>query len=126
MRICVSSVGKEKTSPLDARFGRCQYFMVYDTDTKEYKAVPNKGLLSSGGAGIAAAQTVINEKADAVITGNLGPNAMELLRASDITTYHASTGTVNEVVKQYMDNGLPLIDKAVPAHFGMGHRNARG
>lgn len=37
MKICVSSTGKEKNSPVDVRFGRCRYFMIYDTEKKNIR-----------------------------------------------------------------------------------------
>ena len=38
MKIGISSTGNTMSSLLDARFGRCAYFVVYDTD-HEHKRV---------------------------------------------------------------------------------------
>lgn len=119
MIICVSSMGNVKNSLVDLRFGRCQYFVLYDTEAQLYTAVENKGLESASGAGIAAAQTVIDSKAEVVLTGNLGPNAMSLLKASDIDTVEITGNTVEEAVNAYLNLGGAKIEKAVPAHFGI-------
>lgn len=119
MRICISSTGSEKISLVDIRFGRCSYFAIYDTETNEFKVIQNEATVSSQGAGIAAAQQVIDEKIDVVITGNLGPNAMKLLNTSGIEGYSVKGRTVEEAMNLFLDRKLSIIDKAAPAHSGM-------
>jgi len=126
MIIGVSSTGKEKNSPVDFRFGRCMYFAIVDTSDDSLKVVQNEGVNSSHGAGIAAAQQIIDEKAEAVITGNMGPNAMELLKASGIKVFNVAGGTVEGAVKLFQENKLEEIDKPAPAHSGMGNQNRKG
>lgn len=119
MKVCVSSTGKDKSSLMDGRFGRCRCFAIYDTDNKEYKFVENDGINSAHGAGIAAAQRVIDEKAEVVLTGKMGPNAMELIKASNIKILEVDGGTVENAVKSFLEQKLGEIDKPGPAHFGM-------
>lgn len=126
MKICVSSIGKDKNSQVDLRFGRCPYFIIFDTDTGKYKAVENRGMTSSGGAGIAAAQTVIDENAEVVLTGSIGPNAMDLLKASDIKAFKPAGSTVEKAIEEYGSMQIEEICEAAPAHFGMGNQNRRG
>ncbi|ATW27532.1 NifB/NifX family molybdenum-iron cluster-binding protein [Candidatus Formimonas warabiya] len=119
MKICVSGEGQEQNSKVDFRFGRCAYFVIYDSLTNQYRAVGNQGLSSPHGAGVAAAQQVIDEKVDAVVTGNMGPNAMELMKSAGIKIYEISGGTVAGAVKLCLDGKLGEITKAAPAHSGM-------
>ena len=35
MKIVISSNGKTSESLLDKRFGRCEYFQIHDTESKE-------------------------------------------------------------------------------------------
>lgn len=79
MKIAISATGQHKESLLDRRFGRCDYFQIFNTETGDYKVISNNGVSSGGGAGIAAASQVIEENESAIITGNLGPNAYELI-----------------------------------------------
>src|SRR4030042_4692203 len=103
MKVAVSSSGKDLDSQMDPRFGRCQYFLFVDSETLEFEAIENAGLMASGGAGVQAAQLIVQKGATALITGNLGPNAASALSASGTKTYLSPGGTVKEVVGEYND-----------------------
>ncbi|OFI07160.1 dinitrogenase iron-molybdenum cofactor [Clostridium acetireducens DSM 10703] len=119
MKIVISAEGKNNTDLLDARFGRCPYFQIYDTETKEFKCVENKGAVSSGGAGIVASEQVIDENIDVVITGNLGPNAYRLLKGSEIKMFKSNKATIKDVLKCYEKGELEEIIQSGPEHGGI-------
>lgn len=119
MKIAFTSTGKEMTSTLDPRFGRCAYFVFYDTDTGDTQAVPNDGVSASGGAGIAAAQQVINNNVDAVVTGAVGPNAFNGLKASGIAVYKCGQTDLNNALHLFSSSKLERISAAGRAHAGM-------
>jgi predicted Fe-Mo cluster-binding NifX family protein len=121
VKICISSIGREKESLVDHRFGRCAYFFIGDTETGDFKFVENAGIQSAHGAGIAAAQQVLDEKVNVVITGNMGPNAMKLIASANIDIYRCEDGEVKEQINLLKGNKLEKITKAVPAHSGMGN-----
>jgi predicted Fe-Mo cluster-binding NifX family protein len=81
MKIGISSTGKDLDAVVDQRFGRCQYFLIVDSETMKLKAISNESTLASGGAGIQAAQIVTKEGVNSVITGNIGPNAFSILQS---------------------------------------------
>jgi len=58
MKIGISSTGEDLNAQVDPRFGRCQYFLIVDTDTMNFESIPNESAMASGGAGIQAAQTI--------------------------------------------------------------------
>ncbi|WP_077368621.1 NifB/NifX family molybdenum-iron cluster-binding protein [Anaerosalibacter sp. Marseille-P3206] len=118
MKICISASGKNKDSLLDKRFGRCEYFQIHDTDTEEIKVLENEAKLASGGAGIAASNQLIDEKVDVIITGNLGPNAFELIEKEGIKAYKCEDIAVSEVLKKYNNDELQEITMSGPAHHG--------
>jgi predicted Fe-Mo cluster-binding NifX family protein len=121
MKIVVSSTGPELTSPADPRFGRCSYFVVVETETMEAKAHSNESRIAMGGAGIQAGQFVASLGAQAVITGNVGPNAARVLAAAGVKVYTGASGTVEEAVKNFSAGELSSASSAtVSAHFGMG------
>lgn len=120
MKIAVSAKGNTMESEMDQRFGRAASFIIVDAQTMEYEAIDNTSAASSGGAGISAAQLVAEKDAEAVITGNVGPNAMNVLKAANIAIYKGSAASVKENVEQFNKGTLEKIQTNVPAHFGMG------
>lgn len=120
MKIAISAVGKNIDSILDPRFGRCEYFQIHDTDSGEVKIVENAGKVSSGGAGIAAAQQLIDENVDVIITGSLGPNAFKIIEKADVKAYKCGNISMKDVLENYNDGKLERISLAGPAHNGMG------
>ncbi len=92
-----------------------------------FEVVENSGLDAAGGAGIQAAQTIVNRDIDVVLTGNIGPNAFNVLSAAGIKTVTGVSGTVKDVVEKYKRGQLPETDKAtVKGHFGKGGAGGRG
>lgn len=125
MKIAISVIGKDMDSLLDPRFGRCDYFQIYDTESKKNNAVANKGQTSGGGAGIAAAQQLIDEKVDVVITGSLGPNAFNLINKAEIKAYKCENIPAKSVLEKYERDELTEIEESGPAHHGTGQRGGR-
>lgn len=127
MKIAISATGKDLDSQIDPRFGRCQYFIFIDPETMEFEVLENKGLMASGGAGVQAAQSVVQKGVSAVITGNLGPNAASALSASGIKVYLVSGGTIRDVTEAYKSGALKEVSgPTVPPHFGMGGGRGMG
>jgi predicted Fe-Mo cluster-binding NifX family protein len=127
MKIAVSATGKDLNCQIDPRFGRCQYFIFVDPETMEFEASENEGLMASGGAGVQAAQLIVQKGASALITGNLGPNAASALSASGIKVHLVSGGTVREVTDAFKEGILKETKgSTVPPHFGMGGGRGMG
>lgn len=119
MKICVTSTGDKKNSEIDLRFGRCSYFAILDDESQNFEFVPNPGINSVQGAGITSAQKIIDLGVDTVLTGNVGPNAMKLLRGSDIKIYSLKEGSIEEAFSTFKTKDLTEITNPVPSHFGM-------
>lgn len=124
MKVCVSSTGKDFNASVDQRFGRCQYFLIIDTETMKLKTLLNDAALSSGGAGVQAAQLVTKENVDSVITGNIGPNAFQILQTAAIKVFTGAEGTVYDTIERYKKEELQETRSAnVESHAGIGGRN---
>ena len=119
MRIALSAAGSKKEDLLDRRFGRCEYFQIYDTVTKEFRSISNQGALSGGGAGIAAANQILEEQADVIITGSLGPNAYEIINKAEIGTFCYEAIPVYQAIERFLRNELMNISTAGIAHHGV-------
>ncbi|WP_411682310.1 NifB/NifX family molybdenum-iron cluster-binding protein [Clostridium thailandense] len=121
MKIAISAAGKNIDDLLDMRFGRCEYFQIHDTESGEIKVLENKGQSSSGGAGIAASNQLIDEKVDVIITGNLGPNAFEIVEKSGIKAYKCANIAISLVLEKYKNDELEEIKVSGPVHHGGSH-----
>jgi predicted Fe-Mo cluster-binding NifX family protein len=122
MKIAISAQGEDLDAPASPVFGRCPNYVFVDTETFEFEVVPNPAMSQGGGAGIQAAQFVMNKGAEAVLTGNLGPNAFQVLQAAGVLSYLVVDGTVRQAVEAYKAEQLQPMDRAnVAAHAGMGH-----
>ncbi len=107
MKIVVTAQGDNISAFVDPRFGRCQYFLFIDTDSMRVEALPNAAQGAAGGAGVQAAQFVIEKGAQAVITGSVGPNADEVLKKAKIPVYRGA-GTIQSTVEKFKTGKLPL------------------
>jgi predicted Fe-Mo cluster-binding NifX family protein len=121
MKVAVSSQGENLDAPASPVFGRCPTYVFVDTETMEFEALPNPAMDQGGGAGIQAAQYVVNQGAQAVLSGNLGPNAFDVLQAAGVPGYLISEGTIRQAVDAYKAGQLqPMGGANVAAHAGMG------
>jgi predicted Fe-Mo cluster-binding NifX family protein len=101
MKVVVTATGGDLDAEVDPRFGRAPYFVAVETDDMSFEAVENAAVDASGGAGIQAAQTVADMGAQAVLTGNCGPNAHRTLSAAGVKVMVGAAGTVREAVERY-------------------------
>ncbi|MBO0524751.1 diguanylate cyclase [Clostridium botulinum] len=119
MKIAISSTGKTMKNLLDIRFGRCEYFQIHDTESKEVKILENEGQNASGGAGIVASNQLVDEKIDVIITGNFGPNAFEIIEKAGVKAYKCESISITSVIEKYNKGELEQISMSGPAHHGM-------
>ena len=92
MKVGVSASGRDLNARVDDRFGRCPWFLVVDSDSLEFEAVENRHAEEGMGAGMVAAKDLIDVHVDAVISGQVGPKAYEVLKALNIDIFLASGG----------------------------------
>jgi predicted Fe-Mo cluster-binding NifX family protein len=121
VRIVVAANGTDLDAMASPVFGRCPAYIWIDTETMAFEAVENPAIGASSGAGIQAAQFVVERGAQAVITGNAGPNAFSVFQSANVPVYLFSGGTVREAVEAYKAGKLQPVGGAnVQAGMGMG------
>jgi predicted Fe-Mo cluster-binding NifX family protein len=121
MKIAVSATAPDINADIDPRFGRCQYFVIVDSDTMEFEALENESMMAAGGAGISAAQMIANKGARVVLTGNCGPNAHQTLSAAGVQVITGVSGQVKAAIEAYKNGKYKATDEPnVDAHFGSG------
>lgn len=119
MKIAVTSQGTTSDSPIDSRFGRAKFFIVYDTELATYSALDNEQNLNAAqGAGIQSAATVVNAGCTALISGHCGPKAFAVLTNAGVAVYTGAGGTVKEAVEAFKQGALKKIESAdVEGHW---------
>jgi predicted Fe-Mo cluster-binding NifX family protein len=100
MKVVVTTQGATGDSPMDGRFGRAENFMLFDTESNQWQRIENGAIQASEGAGVQAAQTVLNAGASALVTGHCGPKAFRALNAGGIEVYTCAGGTAAEAVEK--------------------------
>jgi len=127
MKIAISATGPTLDAEVDSRFGRCQYFIIADTETEEFEALDNSSATAAGGAGISAAQMIVGKGVEAVLTGNCGPNAHQVLSPAGIKVITGVSGKVKDAIAEYKLGTYTAAQQAnVPDHFGMGGNSGMG
>jgi len=107
MKIAISTTTAGETATLEMRFGRCPYFAVYDSETKEFEWFENEGIKATSGAGTGAAQALINRGIDIVISGQFGPKAVQVLEAGKIKMLLAPADIpLDEVISKWQAGTL--------------------
>lgn len=120
MKVAVSAVDRSLESQVDPRFGRCQYFLIIDTDTMAFEAIQNVSAGAMSGAGIQAAQAIAEKSVKVLIAGNVGPNAHQVLSSAGIRIMTGASGTVREAVESFKRGLLREATSAGRMRAGMG------
>jgi len=109
MKIVFTAKGSEWDSAMDPRFGRTEYFFIYDEESGEADSYDNRAIENEAhGAGPRTAQKLAEVGAEVLITGNgPGGNAAHVLKASNTTVYTgAGAMTVKEAYEAYKNGQL--------------------
>ena len=119
MKIAVTATSPSLEADIDPRFGRCQYFIYADPETLKFEAEANATAFAGEGAGISTAQTIATKKVEAILTGNCGPNAHQVLSAAGIKVFTGVTGKVRDAIENFKAGKFREIShSSVPNHYG--------
>ncbi len=119
MKIVITAQGNTLDSAVDPRFGRAKNFIIFDTDTGKFSVKNNsQNLNAAQGAGIQAAQNVIETGAEVVITGHCGPKAFHVLTTGNIKIATGAKGTVQDAINGFKNDKLKIACSAdVEGHW---------
>jgi len=121
MKLCISSEGNTLESNVDPRFGRCKFFIIADTESSDFEAIDNLNAGAMGGAGIQSGQLIASKDVKCVLTGNVGPNAFQTLKAAGVDIITGVSGSVKDAIAKYKSGELkPTDNPSVGRKFGMG------
>ena len=123
MKVGISSTGTTLESTVDPRFGKCPYFIIYDTDSNIFSYIKNQERQVTEGGGIKVAHMISDMEVDSVITGNIGPNAYGVLSSDLIEVYSGVTGTVENAINRFKNDELELASESdAPPYSGTGSK----
>jgi len=119
MKLAIPTQGNDLDSPVDPRFGRAVRFILYDDADRTWQVVDNQRALDlAQGAGIQAAQNVIETGATVLITGHCGTKAFRVLQAAGVQVVTGAQGTVAEAIAARQQGALqPATAADVEGHW---------
>ncbi len=109
---------KKLDAPICISFGRTPFFLIYDTETDAHTFLENAAATSQGGAGIKAAQAIVDEKISALITPRCGENAAEVLKGAGVKIYKVSGNSIAENIEAIKNDKLDIL---IEIHAGHHH-----
>lgn len=116
MKIAVTLSSADPKGMVEERFGRCAAFWIYDDETKEGRLIENTAANRSNGAGVDASRIIIKNGVTAVITGRLGPNASEALKAAKVVVYNGAGYSAQDSVNALFAGVLNILTDISPGH----------
>ncbi|MDT3360328.1 MAG: NifB/NifX family molybdenum-iron cluster-binding protein [Spirochaetota bacterium] len=120
MIVAVPAEEQKLDSPLCVSFGRAPYYCIFNTETQKSRFIENAAAQSPGGAGIQAAQDLVDAKITTLITFRLGENAAKVLKAADISLLKALNLSIADNISALLENKLAELD-AIHAGFHHAH-----
>jgi len=107
MKICFTAKGATLDSLSEDRFGRAPYFIIVETGDGSFEAIPNPYADGAGGVGPKAAQILIAHGVKALISGQVGGNARDVLITAGIEMFtYSAGGSVQDAVDKFNKNTL--------------------
>jgi len=115
MKLVLPTDGNTLDSRICASFGRSPYFCFYDTVDRQSTFIRNTAADSEGGAGIKAAQILVDHQVEALLTLRCGENAAQVLTAANSKIYKALDTSLTDNIAAFEQGALlPLT------HFHAG------
>jgi predicted Fe-Mo cluster-binding NifX family protein len=127
VRIAITATGPTLEDKVDPRFGRCPYFIIVNPETLDFEALENSSAMAAGGAGIATGQMIAEKGVEAVLTGNCGPNAHQVLSAAGLQVITGVSGIVKDAIEEYKLGTFSASQQPnVADHFGISYSSGGG
>lgn len=109
MKVAVPVESKSLNIPICHSLGRAPFFALFDIKSGNYEFLNNDAATDQGGAGIKAAQILIDNKAAALITYLCGKNAAEILNTANIKIYKAINNSAADNIRKLKNGELSLL-----------------
>ena len=122
MKIAIPVEDKSMETNVCQSFGRTPYFLIYDTGSKDGYFLDNSAAASQGGAGIKAAQTIVDNNVNALLTPRCGENAAEVIKAANIKIYKTVNDSIMDNIDAFNNGNLSVL---ADIHAGFHNHGGR-
>lgn len=120
MKVAIPVDNNSMESSICMSFGRAPFFFIYDTETEDKKFIENRASASQGGAGIKAAQILVDSGAEAVIAPRCGENAAQVIKAADLKLYKNFNNSITDNIEALKKDQLDLLRDIHPGFHQHG------
>lgn len=120
MKIAIPVEENTMDSEVCMSFGRAPFFYIYDTQEKQGSFLVNEAASAQGGAGIKAAQIVVDTGAKTLITPRCGENAADVFKQAGIKLFKNTSDSIEDNIKAYQDGSLKELTNIHPGFHGHG------
>lgn len=118
MKIAIPTDDSSMATNVCISFGRTPYFLIYDTESQESVFLDNSAAASQGGAGIKAAQSIVDSKVSVLLTPRCGENAAEVIKAANIKIYKTMNDSIMDNINALNEGKLALLEEIHPGFHG--------
>ncbi len=120
MKIAIPINEKTITSEVSSSFGRAPYYLLYDDKGNNAVFIDNLVAQSAGGAGIKAAQLLLDNQIEVVIAPRCGENAAKVLAGGNVKVYKNIAGSAEDNIKAYKNNQLETLTEIHSGYHSHG------
>ena len=108
-------------SEVDQRFGRAEFYVIFDTENEQTTVLENSAKNEAAGAGGKSVSLLHKAGVDVLIVPELGPKAIKAINAFELDAYQIGEGKiVQEVLDAQLAGELQKIETAsVKIHNGL-------
>ena len=111
MKIAIPADDNNIDSTVCMSFGRTPFFLIYDTEIEKAEFLNNSAASSQGGAGIKAAQAIVDSKVSALLTPRCGQNAADVLVVADIRIYKTEADSLIKNIVAFKEGRLATLEE---------------
>ncbi len=101
-------------------FARAPLFLIVDIESGDRNFIENAAKEASGGAGVQAAQILLDEEVEALMTPRCGKNAGDVFEAAEFKVYKTITQDVEVELRKYIDGDLEILAEMHAGFHGHG------
>ena len=120
MKLAIPTDGTTLESEVCPAFGRTETFLIVDTETLSFEVMVNAAVHAQGGAGILAAQSLVDAGAEAAIALHLGKNAADVMTSAGVPVYRGVAGSAADTVRRFNAGELSILQDVHPGHHHGG------